>query len=116
MDAFYSLSTEVIIEEEIIEEEEIKIDLPTIFSPDDDGINDYFDIETAIPLIYTLSVYDRWGGLMYHVENVSTNDPFYYWDGKFKGKPLSPGVYVFNIDIDVQGEKIQKTDAISIVR
>lgn len=65
--------------------------IPNSFSPDGDGINDYFEIPCAIGDVQ-LSVYNRWGievfkSLRYH------ND----WDGTYNGAPLPDGTYYYSL-------------------
>ncbi len=55
--------------------------MPTAFSPNGDGNNDLFRPKVYDALThYELSVYNRWGGLVYH-----TSDPRAGWDGSVRG-------------------------------
>jgi hypothetical protein len=68
---------------------------PNIISPD--GINGFFtgySYNTTMT-IASLSVYDRWGNLLFHKENFTTNDPLLGWDGKFQGRDVVPGVFTW---------------------
>lgn len=71
--------------------------IPNVFSPNYDGLNDYFfpiiDEENIEKFLFT--IFDRWGNLLY-----STSDPKAKgWDGSFKGKEVNPGVYVYYCEI-----------------
>lgn len=70
---------------------------PNIFSPNNDGKNDYFNIFAgpAADLIEELHVYDRWGELVYKGDNLPLNDQRVGWDGKFRNYAVSPGVFVW---------------------
>jgi len=64
-----------------------------IFSPNGDGINDYFEIIglNDYPGITTIKIMSRWGDLVYESSNYQ-ND----WNGKnATGKPVSEGVYYY---------------------
>ncbi len=66
--------------------------VPNIFSPNRDGINDFFapffsDINFSD---YQLRVFDRWGGLVF-----STKHPEERWDGTARGEDCRPGVYLY---------------------
>jgi len=69
--------------------------IPNIFTPNDDGINDFMEPfvknenETEIELF---QIFDRWGNLLY-----KSNGSTMKWDGKYHGKTVNPGVYVWNI-------------------
>ncbi len=53
--------------------------VPTAFTPDNDGINDGFKVETNCPELdeFTLQVFDRWGELVW-----ATDDPERTWMGE----------------------------------
>lgn len=83
-----------------------KIFLPNSFSPDGDGINDFFkpyfgDITIAKS---SLSIYNRWGGQIYFEEFV--DDPK-GWNGRFGGKYLNSDVFVYILNVELtSGSKI----------
>ena len=82
---------------------------PNIFSPDGDGINDYFNVFSDVPglIVEHLRIYDRWGEIIYHGENLdATFDQG--WDGTFNGEQVNPGVYVFVFDLVVPGGRKEK--------
>jgi gliding motility-associated-like protein len=71
--------------------------LPNVFTPNGDGINDYFR-----PSSYTsvervdMKIYNRWGNLVY-----KTEDPEINWDGKRlnTNQLVPPGVYYYVCDV-----------------
>jgi gliding motility-associated-like protein len=77
--------------------ENVDIDIPNIFSPDDDAINDVFYIssDNTVEIVKELKIYDRWGELVFSKDNFPTNDKSFGWDGSFNGKKLNPGVFVY---------------------
>jgi hypothetical protein len=68
---------------------------PNIISPD--GANGFFTgySSNASVTIASLSIYDRWGNLMFAKENFPANDPQQGWDGQFQGKAVVQGVYTW---------------------
>jgi gliding motility-associated-like protein len=67
--------------------------VPNTFTPNGDGINDFFvtlgkDIDE-----YQLYIFDRWGILIFE-----TNDLNVHWDGTYKGAPVPIDSYVWKID------------------
>ncbi len=68
--------------------------IPNIFSPNGDGQNDVFRVRSENIETMHLTVYNRWGEKVF--ESQSQNDS---WDGNYKGKPCSPGVYVYHTTI-----------------
>ncbi len=70
---------------------------PNAFSPNGDGVNDWFSVfSTDIAIdIDDLMVFDRWGNMVYRDRNVPLNNPSTGWDGTYKGKKLNPDVYIW---------------------
>ena len=92
------------------------IEIPSAFSPNNDGINDSWIIE--ISELYsnvTLRVYNRWGTLVYDNLNNVVGD---YWTGNGKNsKPLTVGTYYFVMEYDgIDGGKNNITGPITIIR
>lgn len=81
-----------------------KVFIPNIFSPNDDGRNDVFTLFTGsgVRQIRHLSVFTRWGELVFRKENFSPNDLSAGWDGTHGGKPLNPGLYVWRAEVEFQ--------------
>ena len=75
--------------------------IPNAFSPNFDGINDYFIILDGgdVINIKLLRILDRWGELVFEANDFMPNDRSYGWDGTFKGKPVSNGVYAYFSEI-----------------
>lgn len=69
--------------------------IPNTFTPNNDGINDYWDIPHISDFPGAeVSIYNREGQLVYH--SINYDHPF---DGKYKGSNLPPGVYYYTIDL-----------------
>lgn len=85
----------------LVKKEEGRLYIPNVFSPDGDGLNDRITIfsNDSNAHVDVISIYDRWGELVYRAENIPAKD-WEGWAGTFDGKLLNPAVYV----ISVQGE------------
>ncbi|MBL7817036.1 MAG: PKD domain-containing protein [Saprospiraceae bacterium] len=97
----------------------IKVFVPTAFSPNDDGVNDHFApfIGSNISKINYFRVYDRWGTLLYHAENFAPNDPDIGWDGRIRGSRALTGVYVYIMELTLINGQVEKFDGdVSLVR
>lgn len=71
---------------------ESQINIPNVFTPNNDGINDRFVIEHKSIVEFELNIRTRWGNSVY-----STNDINEYWDGRFKNSDCPDGVYYYTI-------------------
>ena len=75
------------------------LSFPNVFTPNNDGYNDFFKPTISNVLNYSMLIINRWG-----VELFSTNDQDKAWDGKYKGNPCSQGVYFVIINFDACNE------------
>lgn len=66
--------------------------IPNIFTPSADAINDEFYFYSKNIENFELLIYNRWGNLMFE-----TTNPFDYWDGYFKDTIVNEGVYFYKI-------------------
>ncbi len=94
--------------------------IPNIFTPDGDGLNDEFrlTIGKGVERINYLKIYDRWGELMYQEQNLNPSAAnTVSWDGRFKGKRVNPGVYVYLVEVVfLDGRVILYRGAITLIR
>jgi len=83
-------------------ENPINIYIPNAFSPNGDGTNDLFFIQSdrSVNQVNYLRIYDRWGEVLYEVKNFAPNDVGFGWDGRFKGKYMNPQVLVYVTEIE----------------
>ncbi len=68
--------------------------VPTIFSPNGDGQNDYFQIYGNCIAAMHLKVFDRWGELVFE-----SDDQNFSWDGTFKGEIMNSASFVYHLSI-----------------
>ncbi len=74
---------------------------PTAFSPNGDGINDIFYLQGKTDArIILIRIFDRWGNLVFQVQNGYLNDANFGWDGKVLGKIKESGAYVFVAELE----------------
>ena len=94
---------------------ECDIDIPTAFTPDGDGVNDYWNL-VNIDNVYPnnmVRVYNRWGGLIFESDNGAyLQRP---WDGRFNGEELPVASYYFIIEFNEISVK-NTTGIVTIVR
>ena len=78
-----------------------KVYVPNAFSPNDDGINDFFMPLTGkgVSIINEFRVFDRQGNNVFASADFVPGDLANAWDGLFKGKQMQPGVFVWFAEI-----------------
>ena len=92
---------------------------PTAFSPNGDGVNEFFTVYTdpSVTSITSLKIFDRWGSLLFEKRNLAPNTEEEGWDGMIKGEPAQSGVYVFVADfLMIDGSSISKSGEFSLIR
>jgi gliding motility-associated-like protein len=86
--------------------------LPTVFSPNGDGINDVFYARGNCIEKMTFFIYDRWGERVYE-----STDPHEGWDGNFRGQAMGAGVFTYYIKLTLfNGNDIRHQGTITLVR
>ncbi|MFI5138006.1 MAG: PKD-like domain-containing protein [Sphingobacteriales bacterium] len=76
------------------------INIDNTFTPNGDGINDYWDITGLIAYVdATVDIFNRWGQKVFHSLGYPKS-----WDGTYSGKPLPAGVYYYVINTNYKGQ------------
>ena len=73
--------------------------VPNAFTPDGDGLNDILMIRGTGIMVKSFRIFTRWGETIFDKKNFAANDPKYGWDGKIRGVPATPDVYVFTAEV-----------------
>ncbi len=85
------------------------IQVPNVFTPNGDGLNDEFRVAYKSLKSFQCWVYNRWGRKVYY-----WNDPQKGWDGKINGRDAAAGPYFYIIkaygtDFDPNSERNSQT-------
>lgn len=80
----------------VVVDPDLTIFVPTAFTPDQNGNNEEFKpvISGFDVTFYRLSIYDRWGLLVF-----STEDPQQGWDGMYHGAPAKDDSYSWFMEV-----------------
>jgi gliding motility-associated-like protein len=75
---------------------------PSAFTPNGDGINDFFYpfATSNVSNILSLDIYDRWGNQVFSGADFPHSSELFGWDGSFRNKPSNPGVFVYMATIE----------------
>ncbi len=86
--------------------------IPNAFSPDGDGINDYFRIWGQGINDIEVEIYNRWGQMVFKSFNMNE-----MWDGKFNDKLSPSGTYVYRVKSkNSNSEEYLESGTVSLVR
>lgn len=78
-----------------------KVYLPNVFTPNGDGVNDFFFPNTArhIKQVNYMRVFNRWGEMVFEKKEFQPNEENSGWDGSHKGSLLVGDVYAYVVEV-----------------
>ncbi|MEM6262209.1 MAG: PKD domain-containing protein [Bacteroidota bacterium] len=86
--------------------------MPTAFSPNGDGANDFLLMPSYGLQSIDLSIFNRWGRRIFFTDN-----PNFSWDGTFQGRAVPEGVYVYRLKaLGRNGLEKSEEGTITIIR
>lgn len=92
------------------------LQFPNVVTPNNDGINDIFEIKNLITEIgfqeNELYIYNRWGKLVYHINNITTVEDF--WNPATTNSP--DGTYFYRFTAKGYTGDIQHNGVIEVLR
>ncbi len=92
---------------------------PNAFSPNGDGVNDFFFIGSGktVAQINYLKIFDRWGEQVFEAYDMTPDIPEEGWDGRLDNEPLASGVFVWIAEVRyIDGFVLQFSGDVSIVK
>jgi gliding motility-associated-like protein len=87
------------------------VDVPNAFSPNGDGVNDVFHINSNDVLVNSFTVYNRWGQLIYEAEN-----GIVAWDGRLNGIEQEVGMFIYILKYTTDSDSLIKTGTVTLIR
>ena len=92
--------------------------MPNTFSPNNDGMNDYFYPRSGSAYtISSLVIFNRWGQKLFEKTNFPSNNYSYGWDGKYMNREQAADVYIYMMELQcTDGKKIIKKGNITLLR
>ena len=87
---------------EVVVEEEFSVFFPTAFTPNNDGLNDVFEVKVNGVYSFEMKIYNRWGEMVYFSDNIDHG-----WDGKesLSNDVIENGTYLYHIYVTDNNEK-----------
>lgn len=86
--------------------------VPTIFSPNNDGLNDQLCVLGGCIQTMSLQIYNRWGELVFE-----SNDPTDCWDGTFRDQKVNTGTFIYKLSVRRDdGTDFQSAGNVNVVR
>ena len=93
-----------------VRKSEAAVYIPNAFSPNDDGINDYLTEygNRSVKQIDKLSIFSRWGDLVFEETVFMPNEALHGWDGTFHNKPVQTGVFTWIAEVRFLDDEVER--------
>ncbi len=94
-----------------------KIFIPSAFTPNGDGINDRFYVQSSIDNpIRSFVIYNRAGEAIFNKESDVTNYSSAGWDGTYRGTPMPPGTYIYRVEVLCNNKVVPLIGTVTLIR
>lgn len=88
------------------------VEVPSAFSPNDDGFNDILHVLGIGIVNVDFKIYNRYGQLVFESDELDEG-----WDGTFEGEPLNQGVFVYTVNYDlINGQSGEISGNVTLVK
>lgn len=116
---------------QIVEKCKPRIFVPTAFSPNGDGKNEFFKVfGNKFVKNFKLMIFNRWGEIIFYLEDIDGNQVFetgsndsnkvYTWDGQYRNEEMPVGPYPFIITYEGKADDFKgpykEVGSVTIVR
>lgn len=92
------------------------ITLPNAFTPNGDGLNDYFlprELLARGLTTFQMDIYNRWGELLFSTDNTTGRG----WDGRYNGQEQPQGVFIYVIRATFKdGQQFDRKGNVTLLR
>ncbi|MBP9884156.1 MAG: gliding motility-associated C-terminal domain-containing protein, partial [Chitinophagales bacterium] len=86
--------------------------IPNAFTPNGDGLNDFFQVHSLNVATFDCKVFNRWGQLVFYTSDVDEG-----WDGNFNGKKEQSGAYVYLVNVTyLDGKSDSRKGNVTLIR
>ncbi|MBX7107569.1 MAG: gliding motility-associated C-terminal domain-containing protein [Chitinophagales bacterium] len=102
----------IITDSVMIEESPDLLAVPNVFTPNGDGLNDFFLPHLLNVQRFEMQIFNRWGKLEY-----AATDQQPGWNGKNKGAEAETGIYMYHITATfLDGTTVNKSGSVILLR
>jgi gliding motility-associated-like protein len=86
--------------------------IPDAFTPNGDAYNERFEVKAYFVKDFKMSVFSRWGEVIYHSDDISEG-----WDGNIKTGKAPGGYYLYKIEAtNASGQTVIKNGSFLLIR
>ena len=87
--------------------------IPSAFTPNNDNLNETFGVvDNSAVQNFSFQVYSKWGELIFNSSDITQK-----WDGKYKGKDMPNGAYLWMVNYtNLKGKKVYEQGTVMLIR
>ncbi len=92
--------------------DETLLDLPNAFSPGSASGSEFRIIKRGQATLHYFRIFNRWGQEIFSTTDINSG-----WDGRYNGKPVSAGVYIYTVEaVTSTGRVFRKNGNVTLLR
>jgi gliding motility-associated-like protein len=91
--------------------EELQVLIPNVFTPNNDGINDWFGITANVSVPASVVILNRWGNVVFEKDFATEAGDF---QELWNGNGLTDGVYFYRVALDGEGWSEEFTGFVTV--
>jgi gliding motility-associated-like protein len=96
----------------------LMVTIPNVFTPNNDGLNDFFTIGVNLPVKVDLTIVNRWGNTVFTHQEAISKGQHELWNGSLSsGEQVNDGVYFYTLRFTLEGqaqETVTKTGFVQV--
>ncbi|OJV13767.1 MAG: hypothetical protein BGO21_06980 [Dyadobacter sp. 50-39] len=86
--------------------------VPDAFTPNGDAYNERFEVKAYFVKSFSMSIFSRWGEVIYHSDDIAEG-----WDGNIKTGKAPGGYYLYKIEAtNASGQTVVKNGSFMLIR
>ncbi len=96
----------------------VQVYVPNAIAPEH-SLNNRLEINygPAIQKVHYFRIYDRWGTLIHETLDTTPDDTASAWDGTYRGKKVSPGVFIWQLEVELVDGTVERYQGdVTVVR
>lgn len=99
----------------VLVSEDIKLLIPSAFSPNNDNLNELWQVTAVNMERFRVLIFNRWGEKILDKQGTDPND--FNWDGTYQSQPVPEGVYTYRVEVSFRnGQTRERAGTITVIR
>lgn len=92
------------------------VQVPNVFTPNNDGTNETFSLQSNVPIVVEASIINRWGEIIFNITKTATSNNGSYTTELWDGKNATDSVYFYTLKCSYLNQIKKLEGFVSLVR